>query len=134
MKILIETIPHEKQAYDTAGDYRIEPDGTWHIWVSETGNIVFNLAVAIHELWEMALCCLRGIDFDEITDFDKEFERRREKGNDEEPGDSPDAPYNKEHNSATGIERLFISESDENWHKYEKSIPVWVDKKVEAGK
>ena len=39
-----------------------------------------------------------------------------------EPGDSPDAPYHKEHVFATKIERLLAKEFDVDWREYEAAI------------
>ena len=122
MKIIIETIPNNKQRYPTVGDYWIDSDGTWQIRVSEMNNWKYEMAVAIHELWEQSLCFDRKIQEKDITAFDIEFEKNRKKGNLDEPGDDPNAPYVKEHCSATGIERLFISEVNENWKDYDKAV------------
>ena len=122
MKIVIETIKNELQKYPTVGDYWIDEDGTWQIRVSEMDNWKYEMAVAIHELWEQALCFDRGIKEPDITAFDIAFENKREEGNNDEPGDSPKSPYAREHCSATGIERLFISEVNESWSDYDKAV------------
>lgn len=122
MKINIQTISHKDQRYETVGDYWIDSDGTWQIRVSEMGNWKYELAVALHELWEYALCLDRGIKEEDITKFDIEFEKNRKEGNIDEPGDDKNAPYVKEHCSATGIERLFIAEIGENWKNYDEAV------------
>ena len=121
MKIEIKTILQGEQRYKTLGDYWIDENGVWQIRVSQMNNWVFEMAVIIHELWEMALCYYRGIDEKYITEFDKNFELERKEGNTDEPGDSVFAPYNREHCSATGIERLFISETGKSWQEYEEA-------------
>ncbi len=122
MNINIQTIPHSEQRYQTSGDYWIDSYGVWQIRVSEMGNWKFELAVAIHELWEQALCLDRGIKEEDITAFDINFEMNKPEINFVEPGDDLNAPYRKEHCSATGIERIFISEIGENWRDYDSAV------------
>ena len=122
LKILIETIPHEEQRYATVGDWFIDPDGTIHIRVSDLGDYRKEVAIAIHELIEMMLCRDRGITQDEVDVFDKQFEASRVEGNDDEPGDDPEAPYVNEHCFATGIERLLIAEFGLSWKEYDDKV------------
>ncbi len=122
MKVIIETIPNEKQRYPTVGDYWIDEDGTLQIRVSELGNDTRNLAVAIHELIEQRLCSLRGIKFEDIDNFDKRFEEKREEGNVEEPGNDRNAPYYREHRFSENIERQFMLECGEDWFDYDKQV------------
>lgn len=125
MKIIIETIPHSQQRYPTCGDWFIDPDGTWHIKVSEMDNRPSEMAVAIHELVELFLIT-RGFeatqeDMEEtvklVDEFDKSFT------GDGEPGDSKDAPYNVEHSVATAVERLILAHLGVFWQ--------WHDERVE---
>ena len=122
MKIVIETIPYSEMKYPTCGDYWESPDGTWQIRVADLGNWKREVAIALHELWEKALCKSLLIRDEVITNFDIEFEKKRVEGNLDEPGDDPKSPYNRQHCSATGIERLFISSVGENWKDYEQQI------------
>ena|ERR1035437_655305 len=121
-EICIKIIPHSEQDYPTVGNYFIDQGGIWQIRVSDLGDLKYNIAIALHELWEQALCFQRGIDEKFITAFDKEFEKNRKVGDFSEPGDSRNSPYSKEHCSATGIERLFVSESGGTWREYEDKI------------
>lgn len=122
MKVLIETIPHENQAYETVGNYteKIDADGNpyLHIEVSEHGDDRFNFLVALHELVEFHLCKHRGIKDEEIVAFDKRFEADRKPGNEDEPGFAIDAPYRREHTTATGIEAIMAAELDVPWEEY----------------
>lgn len=122
IRIVIETIPHSEQRYETVGDYWIGTEGTWHIRVSKMNDWRKEIAIAVHELVEMSLCRDRGISHDEITDFDKQFEARRVKDNVDEPGDDPQAPYQQEHCFATGIERLLIAEFGLAWKEYDDAV------------
>lgn len=123
MKIIIQTIPHSEMRYDTCGDYW-EENGIMKIRVSDMGNDDYSFLVAIHEMIEQHLCKKRGITEESITHFDIEFEKNREKGNDDEPGDDPRSPYKREHFFATTIERLVASELGVDWQEYEKEINI----------
>lgn len=121
MKIIIETVPHDEQRYPTVGDW-FWLDNILHIVVSDLGNFEMEAAVAVHELIEVLLCRHRGISQSEVDNFDEEYEARRPEGDISEPGDSPTAPYHKEHCFATGVERLLISELDIPWQQYDNKI------------
>jgi hypothetical protein len=122
MKIIIETIPHDKQRYDTVGDWIIHPNGNVHIYVSNMKNWKYEFLVAFHELSEMMLCRDRGIPQSIVDDFDKEFESRRETNDNSEPGDHPLSPYKNEHFFATTIERLMAAELNVDWSVYDKEV------------
>lgn len=119
--VSIEIIPHKEQRYDTAGDWQIVGNSL-QITVSETGNWVYDMAIALHELVEALICIQRGIEEEEVSKFDIKFEERRKRGNEEEPGDDPKAPYHLEHGFASACERLFIAACGENWKKYDRAV------------
>lgn len=121
MKIVIETIPHQKQRYSTVGDYWVEADGTHRIVVSDMGNEQYALLVAVHELVEQALCEARSISEESISAFDIAFEAKRAPENNDEPGDDPLAPYQNEHNIATSVERLLCASLGIKWSDYDKA-------------
>lgn len=129
MKIMIETIPHDNQRYETVGDwvflappYVAEGDLGISITVSELGDWRYNALIAVHELVEVLLCKQRGITQEAVDAFDKNFELNRPEGNEDEPGDAPDAPYRKEHFFATNIEALLSAELGVNWQEYEAKV------------
>lgn len=117
MRIIIDTLDHSVQRYDTAGDYWIDQDSTWQIRVSKMDNWKMELLIALHELYEMSLCFDKGIKEEDITKFDVEFEAKRLEGNLDEPGDDKNAPYYNEHQIATIFEkesaRIFSINYDE---------------------
>lgn len=125
LRILIETIPHHEQRYDTCGDWVIESDGTWHIRVSELPmkNALFpqkfNFLVAFHELVEMALCQASGVTEQEVDSFDLTYA-----GSYAEPGDDIDAPYYRMHQMATALERTMAAQLDVDWGEYERAINI----------
>jgi ribosomal protein L37E len=120
--IIIETIPHRWQEYGTAGNWKFSERGTLLIFVSDMKNDDYAFLVGIHEAVEAWLCRKRRIDERKVTDFDLNFEANRKEGDDSEPGDDPNAPYENEHLFATGIEKLLCSEFCVKWSEYDKTV------------
>jgi hypothetical protein len=126
VNVAIQVIPHDKQRYETVGDWYFqqgwpgEPDLT--IKVSDLGDWRYNMLVAVHELVEALLCKNRGITQAEVDKFDRAFEAARKAGNEDEPGDDPKAPYRREHFFATNVEALLSAELNVDWAKYEKAV------------
>lgn len=119
MKINIETIPHKEQRYRTSGDYYLDKDGTYQIRISSLSTQKREMAVALHEIWEMFEAIVAGVAFHTIDQFDQAFTK---KNNIDEPGDDPQAPYYRQHQKATIAERLFIEDVGDNWQEYEKEV------------
>jgi hypothetical protein len=123
MRILIETVPHREQRYDTCGDWLEQVDGTWHIRISELPTKTalfpekFAFLVAFHELIEMALCQASGTTAAEVDSFDLAYAGSRD-----EPGDDEDAPYYDQHQIATGLERTMAALLGVDWAEYERAI------------
>jgi hypothetical protein len=119
--ILIRTIPHKRQRYDTVGDY-FNNGKQILIHVSDCKNEDYEFAVAVHELIEWYLTKKHGIKIKEIDNFDISFKGKGE------PGDDKEAPYYEEHQFATSIEFQIIEELDLSWSKYEKDLDNISDK------
>lgn len=124
MKIDIRTIDHKKQRYDTVGDYIsfFDDGANRQIAVSKMGNVDYEFLVALHEMIEQHLCLKRGIYEQEITDFDIQFEKDRKEGNVDEPGNDPRAPYWKEHQLATHVEKIMAQELGVDWDVYSQVV------------
>ena len=122
MRIVVDTIPHKDQRYETPGDWVWETDGTLHIYVSDMGDENYNFLVANHELQEAWLCKDRKISPNQVDKFDINFESNRKQGDDSEPGDDVNAPYRNEHCIATGIERILCAVMDISWKQYEEAL------------
>ncbi len=128
LKINIETIPHNEQRYPTVGDWwfrdGIDDGKILEIRVSEMNNWKYEFLVAMHEAIETMLCLDRGISEESVSDFDIQFEKEREQGQhgDEEPGDDPKAPYQKEHFFATNLERQMALELGVDWNTYDNVV------------
>lgn len=108
-KIIIETVPHSEQRYDTLGDWFFNEDGDLIIKVSldeSTPNIPGDVLsdtgflIALHELIEVKLCMHAAITQAEVDAFDFAFTGRGE------PGDHPKAPYRQQHRRAMLAELL----------------------------
>jgi hypothetical protein len=115
MKILIETVPHSTQRYNTVGDWEVMPGGTWHIKVSSLHNWKREVLIAVHELVEMALCRHAGITSTEVDAFDLACDEP-------DPGLNPAAPYHKQHMVATAVETLLAGLMEVDWVAYEDQI------------
>lgn len=120
--ILLMTIPHRWQDYDTVGNWRIGTDGSILILASELGNEDYEFLILLHELIETFLCKRRGITAEAVDAFDMRFERDRSEGNVDEPGDNPAAPYYSEHQFASIIERFMAHELGVDWDEYDHAV------------
>ena len=120
-RITIKVIPHNEQQYETCGNYRYDGD-SWLIEVSDMDNWKYEMLIALHEFVELLLVRDREIPLEIITDFDMKFEKKRKKGNTDEPGDDKNSPYRKEHKFATKIEKMMAKELKVNWNKYDKKV------------
>lgn len=130
--IHIKFIPHAEQRYDTLGDYE-ETSKHLNFYISEEMGDDYCFLVAVHELIEAYLCKKRGIKWGDIDAFDIDYEKERNNKKtfaasalpiteDSEPGDDPAAPYYKEHQFASCIERLLANEMGKDWHVYEQDL------------
>ena len=120
----IKVIPHERQSYRTVGDYW-ETLKSFEIRVSRVNKSDYEYLVAFHEFVELYLCHKHGVDFQEITSFDKFFQEETDKGlhnPGDEPGDDPRAPYHKEHMFASKLEKMMGDELGVDMVKYEETL------------
>ena len=122
MNIQIKPIPHKQHRYSTCGDWFFEPDGTLTILVSEEMDPYSQQLVALHELAEVLMCKANGITQKDVDEFDMNYEANRADGDESEPGDSPRAPYNKQHSLATAIERTVCAQMGIAWADHEQQV------------
>ncbi len=115
-KIILEVIPHNKQRYDTVGDYWEDKDGCWQFRVSDMGDSDYELAVFVHELLEKALCAKAGIKDVDIDVFDMTYPGEGE------PGDDKNAPYHLQHILATMLEKAWIRLNERDWDEYGRRV------------
>jgi hypothetical protein len=126
MRIVIETIPHEKQRYETVGDWQFLTNDELVIRVSELRNIICpistaelkqcELIVGIHELIEAVLCKSFGITEKEVDEWDMSHE------DSDDPGSIPGCPYYQAHSLATIIEKMLAHELGIYWEEYEEVL------------
>jgi hypothetical protein len=121
MNIFVKAIPHKEHRYPTCGDWWFD-EGTLHIRVSEEMDEKSQQLVILHELAEVMMCQSRGITQKQVDEFDMNFEANRVPGDDSEPGDHPHAPYQEQHNIATGIERIVCAHMGLAWVKHENEV------------
>jgi hypothetical protein len=117
MKVTIEVIPNDKQRYSTVGDWVWTGDDLT-IYVSDMGNWHYEMLVAVHELVECLICKERGVLQEDVDEFDRHYEDNRIPGDLSEPGGKPYAPYYKEHQFATCLERFLAVELGIDWNTY----------------
>lgn len=97
------------------------------------GKDSYEQLVAHHEYTEALLCLTAGIKQEDVDAFDKAYENAREERNviapcgcpmtdDSEPGDDEHAPYYKQHQIATGFERILAAELGVSWADYEQAV------------
>lgn len=123
--VVIKTIPHNGQRYETVGDYFTDALGVRQFRISEMQNPDYEFLVALHEFIESYLVQKRGISDAVIDDFDKAFEAERARGtfqDGDEPGDSLVAPYHEEHTFATIIEEAVAAELGVEWGSYTAAV------------
>lgn len=121
MIIHVEVIPHKQQRYDTVGDWQFLGNNL-HIDVSDTGSRLSNELVVVHELVEALLCRAAGIIQGAVDTFDVDYEDKRKEGDVSEPGNSPAAPYYRQHVFADIVERMLARELNVNWDEHSARV------------
>jgi hypothetical protein len=112
--IAIFFIPSHEQRYSTVGDWYYEGKRLI-IKVSNDDpsypTKVMQEAVALHELTEALLCAHAGVTQKQVDDFDFKWEAEHLNSDQSEPGDSPAAPYHRQHRVADIIEQVYVHEA-----------------------
>ena len=75
MNITIKTIQHNRQRYDTCGDWWFDKKGNLQVRVSDMNNWKYEYLVADHEVREALLCKDRGVTQKEVDEFDMGWQR-----------------------------------------------------------
>jgi hypothetical protein len=127
MNIIITTVPHYAQRYETVGDWQWQEDeegyslSTLHITVSQT-NYKYKCLIAVHELIEALLCTEgfggkdNGVSEAEVDGWDLTYKGLGD------PGDDPRCPYHRQHRIATIIEMQLAYWLGVDWAEYEKTL------------
>ena len=122
MNVCIKIIPHKEQRYPTCGDWYYDKHGNLHIRISKMSDWRYEMCVAVHELVEVLICKHNGVSQKSVDKFDIAFEKKRKRGNTDEPGDSDRAPYRVQHGIASGVERILGTLLGISWNKYNDEI------------
>lgn len=126
-RVVIEFIPHADQRYDTCGDWLYD-GATLTIRVSRLPDARYQQMVAVHELAEALLCNLDGVSQAAVDAFDMGPGAALD-----EPGDSPDAPYHAQHQTATEIEVRLGAAMRVDWNRYAAAIDALGDGGPKSG-
>jgi hypothetical protein len=122
MNITVKVIPHNKQRYETVGDWWFDKKGNLQVRVSAMDSWRYECLVAIHEVVEACGCKYWSIAEKDVSKFDKAYEKKRKAGDTSEPGDDSNAPYRAQHCLATGVERCAAVLFGVGWKHYEDKI------------
>jgi len=123
LNIIVKTVPDTSQRYDTVGDYYVDENGKRVFSISSMEDWRYEFLILIHELVESTLCKDRGVSGEEIDAFDFAFEKNRNpEDKTSEPGDDPAAPYFREHQFASKIERMVADELGVDWDEYGRAV------------
>ncbi len=114
--VKIETVRPQEMRYRTVGDWYFVGPNLLVIKVADTGNWIYNLLVAVHELIEVILCQIAGVTEKQVDRFDLAHQ------NDEDPGSHPKAPYHDQHMIAMGVEMILSVEAGVKWRTYEDAL------------
>ncbi len=114
--VIIATISPKEMRYRTVGDWFFTEPGCLTIQVADTGNWIYNLLVAVHELIETILCQIAGVSEKRVSNFDLAHQ------DDEDPGTHPKAPYHDQHMTAMGIEMILAARAGVKWRIYEDAL------------
>ena len=114
--VIIETIPPKNMRYRTVGDWVFPSPGCLKIQVADTGNWVFNMLVAIHELIEVFLCTKQGVTEKQVDRFDFAHQ------DDEDPGSHPKCPCHDQHMIAMSVEMMLATVLGVKWRPYEDRL------------
>ncbi len=102
---------------DQVGDWFNGENSSTTVLVADTGNDDSNFLIAFHEAIEAHLCRRDGIKEADVDNFDANF-----KGPGDEPGNSREAPYFRQHEAAMKLERYAAFLFRVPWKQHEKRI------------
>jgi hypothetical protein len=117
MKITIQSIPPSAIRYDTCGDWYFTRDGELIIEVPEYKYAPDSqFLVALHELVEAYLCFRNGIREEDVSAWDIAHPDA------EEPAEVAGAPYEREHETATIVEKIVCAALGINWNAHNEWV------------
>lgn len=90
--------------------------------VADMGDMDYNFLVLMHAFVEQYLCHKHKITDEQVTKFDMDHPEM------DDPGNSEEAPYHKEHMIANDIESALSVALGVKWIDYETAIDKTLDK------
>lgn len=136
MRIIIETVDHKDQRYDTVGDWQVDPmlpvtdrvdtpATDLLIRVSRMADWRSEALVAVHELVEALLCKQSGVTQEMVDAWDMNWNPALpEPARDGEPGDDLRAPYHRQHQIAEVIERALCEFFKLDWQVHTATVDL----------
>jgi hypothetical protein len=128
--VTIHVIPPAAMRYATVGDWQLRQEGrglALKISVADSGAWRTDLLVALHELVEAVLCHDAGITAAQVDAWDNGPGKAMD-----DPGESPQAPYHRQHMFAEALERRVAEQLGVRWADHELLIDA-IAAQVEIG-
>lgn len=123
MDIVIKVIPESEQRKEVNGaDWFWDAEGNLQVRISPMTDWRYEVALAFHEAFEACLCKNNGVSQKSVDEFDMDFDNAHPDEPDLNAGDEQAAPYHKEHNYATIVDRLFIGACGLKWKDYDDEL------------
>lgn len=116
MKTTIIAIDPSENRYGTVGDWMFAENGDILVTTTKCGNPDSEFLVAIHELIEAYLCKRDGITEEEVNAWDVNNPEL------DEPGDSKNAPYHRQHAVAMRTEKFLADLMLVDWEKHQQQV------------
>ena len=118
MNIFVKVISEiEHRPCASGGDWFFDDNGDLQVRVTKMSNWRRETILALHEVCEAVLCKHNGVSQADVDAYDAEY-MKRSPDSFMDAGDSPTAPYTREHGFASAVERLMATEMDTNWSDY----------------
>jgi len=119
-QINTEIIPSlDKMRYYTYGDYYLKDNGDLKFEIVDHNNDDYTYLTLVHELLEYFLLRKKGVNIDDIDNYDKTFEEDPERVRLYfEPGADPTCPYKEEHDYANTVVKYLCDKTGLNYNEW----------------
>lgn len=104
----------------SGADWFFDDRGDLQVRVSKLSDWRREMCLAFHEAVEAVLCKFHGVSQKAVDAFDQQYEQTH--ASDLNAGDDPLAPYQREHNTATAVERILAGELFVQWKNYDDEL------------
>ena len=113
--LIVEKNP-KLMRYKGIGDWYQPKAGHHLVLALDLEDDDVTLGVLVHELIEQYMCARDGVHEFPVNEFDAKFKGEGE------PGDDPAAPYYKQHQAASAVEKVVLEVLGRD---FEKCKPIW---------